>query len=39
MACCGKDGGLGWATPLEAFEKGEREKLLYVVAVNPDGTK
>lgn len=39
MACCGKNGGLGWATPLEAFEKGEREKLLYIVAVNPEGTK
>lgn len=31
--------GPGYATPLEAFKNGEREKLLYVVCVQPDATK
>ena len=36
-ACCHGPRGadLGYATPLDAFRRGEREKLLYVVAVVP----
>lgn len=36
MSCCK---GPGYSTPLEAFTKGPREKLLYVVCVQPDQTK
>lgn len=32
-ACCGGATGPGYATPLEAMEKGPREKLLYVTCV------
>ncbi|CAH0761085.1 unnamed protein product [Diatraea saccharalis] len=36
MACCK---GPGYASPLEAFTKGPREELLYVICVQPDATK
>jgi hypothetical protein len=38
MSCCAQ-GPLGYATPLEAFKNGPREKLLYVVAVVPDKSR
>lgn len=38
--CCkGGAGGPGYATPLEAFQKGPREKLLYVPCVVPDHSR
>ncbi|XP_041987251.1 selenium-binding protein 2 [Aricia agestis] len=36
MACCK---GPGYKSPLEAFHKGPREQLMYVVCVQPDLTK
>ncbi|KAM3966113.1 methanethiol oxidase [Aphomia sociella] len=36
MSCCK---GPGYASPLEAFTKGPREELLYVISVQPDRTK
>ena len=38
MSCCAQ-GTLGYATPLDAFKNGPREKLLYVVAVVPDHSR
>ncbi|KAL4457508.1 hypothetical protein ABPG75_012373 [Micractinium tetrahymenae] len=38
MACC-KAGPSGYATPKDAVLNAPPEKLLYVVAVSPDGTK
>lgn len=35
MACCK---GPGYETPLDAFNEGPKEKLLYVIAVSPDQT-
>lgn len=32
-ACCHASKGPGYATPLEAMEKGPREKLIYVTCV------
>lgn len=32
-------GGPGYASPLDAFKRGPREELLYVVCVQPDLTK
>lgn len=31
--------GPGWSSPQEAFEKGEREKLLYIPAIIPDHSR
>ena len=28
--------GPGYSSPLEAFKNGEREKLLYVICINPE---
>ncbi len=40
MACCGANGSsLGYSTPLDAVKSGNREKLLYVVAVVPDKSR
>uniref|UniRef100_T1H1P8 Uncharacterized protein n=1 Tax=Megaselia scalaris TaxID=36166 RepID=T1H1P8_MEGSC len=33
--CC-KGCGPGYPTPLEAMEKGQREKLLYTITIQPD---
>ncbi|KAJ8713387.1 hypothetical protein PYW07_013757 [Mythimna separata] len=37
MSCCKR--GPGYASPLDAFNNGPREELLYVVCVQPDKTK
>ncbi len=38
MACC-HGTGPGYATPLDAYNNGPREKLLYVPAVVADGSR
>lgn len=39
MAECCAHGGPGYATPLDAFNSGDREKLLYVPCVVPDHSR
>lgn len=38
VACC-HHAGPGYATPLDAYYSGNREKLLYVPAIVADGTR
>ena len=37
--CCGGSCGPGYATPLDAFNSGSREKLVYIPCIVPDKTR
>ncbi|XP_050421456.1 methanethiol oxidase [Adelges cooleyi] len=36
MACCTKNGGPGYKSPMDAFINGKRETILYVVCIQPN---